>query len=292
VSKRNILLQLDTDPHASVFDRVVAVDAGVDEIFAYGDVASDAVEGLVHGAIFTRGPQELKHTAIFIGGRNVQKAEELLHAAVKTFFGPLRCSVLLDASGCNTTAAAAVLAAGRHLDLSKTKALVLGGTGPVGQRVALLLAKQKAAVWLGSRTRDRAADGCNAIKDKIDGARIFPAAMNDPESVARNPERFNLVIAAGAAGARLVTREGLKDHKDLRVLIDLNAVPPSGIEGVEPTDFGRELEGVSQYGALGVGRIKMKVHRAALVELYQSNDKVMDAEEVYDLALRMTEINK
>jgi hypothetical protein len=288
MSKRTILLQLDPDPHPSVFDRVVAVDAGVQEIFAHGNVAPEDVEGLVHGAIFTRGPEDLKHTAIFVGGRNVARAEELAVAATRSFFGPLRCSVLMDASGCNTTAAAAVLAARRHVDLAHCKTLVLGGTGPVGQRLALLLAHQKAAVWLASRTRDRAADACNAVKRKVPGAKIYPAALADAESIAHHPDKFNVAMAAGAAGARLVGAEALKTHSDLRVLVDLNAVPPSGIEGVEVADFGREAGGVFHYGALGVGRIKMKIHKAALVELFQANDKVMDALEVFAVGERLT----
>ena len=68
MDKRKILIQLDTDPHASVFDRVVAIDAGAEEIFSYAGVKSEHVQGLVHGAIFTRGPKDLKSTAIFVGG--------------------------------------------------------------------------------------------------------------------------------------------------------------------------------------------------------------------------------
>ena len=41
--KRKILIQLDSDPHPSVFDRVVAIDAGVDELFSYGGVKPDEV---------------------------------------------------------------------------------------------------------------------------------------------------------------------------------------------------------------------------------------------------------
>jgi len=287
MAKKNILIQLDGDPHASSFDAVTAVDAGVDQLLPYGGVAPEDVEGIVHGAIFTRGPQDLKHTAIFIGGKNVARAEELALAVTRTYFGPLRCSVLMDASGCNTTAAAAVLAATNHLDLARTKALVLGGTGPVGQRIALLLARNKAAVWVGSRTRERALDVCNAVKAKYPGAHIQPTAMADADSLAKHPERFNLVVASGAAGTRLVSREQLVSHDRLRLLIDLNAVPPSGLEGVEPPDYGREVDGLVQYGALGVGRLKMKIHKAAVQQLFQANDQVLDAEEVFEIAKRL-----
>src|SRR5215207_7878966 len=124
--KARILIQLDTDPQPSVFDRVVAIDAGVDHLFSYGGVRPEQVAGLVHGAIFTRGPKDLKRTALFIGGSDVAAGERLLAEALKAMipqFG-LRVSVLLDANGANTTAAAAVRVAGKHLDLSSARALV------------------------------------------------------------------------------------------------------------------------------------------------------------------------
>src|SRR5579863_10071207 len=131
---KNILIQLDTDPLPSVFDRVVDVD----QLFSYGGVTPETVEGLVHGAIFTRGPKELAHTAIFIGGSNVAAGEAVLKRVCRTFFGPMRVSVLMDSNGSNTTAAAAVLSARKHLPLAGTEAAVLAGTGPVGLRAAQL----------------------------------------------------------------------------------------------------------------------------------------------------------
>ena len=71
------------------------------------------------------------------------------------------------------------------------------------------------------------------------------------------------------------------------MLIDLNAVPPSGLEGVEPLDNGREVDGLVQFGALGVGRLKMKIHRAALMQLFEANDQVLDAEQVFEIAKRL-----
>src|SRR3984957_17716700 len=158
MDKRKILIQLDSDPQPSSFDRVVRIDAGADEIFSYAGVKPEQVQGLVHGAIFTRGPKDLKSTAIFVGGSDVAAGEKLLQEARKYMipqFG-LTVSILLDANGANTTAAAAVRAAGRHLDLKGAMALVLGGTGPVGQRVARLLAREGADVRVGSRQQARA----------------------------------------------------------------------------------------------------------------------------------------
>ena len=92
-----------------------------------------------------------------------------------------------------------------------------------------------------------------------------------------------MIVAAGAAGARLLSRESLAGENELRLLIDLNAVPPSGIEGVEPTDFARDVAGVFQYGALGIGRIKMKLHKTCIVELFSSNELMMDAEQIHEI---------
>ena len=117
-----ILLQLDTDLHPSSFDSVVAIDSGVDHLLQYGNVQAESVTSLVHGAMFTRGGEDLSQTAIFIGGSNVHAAEDLLKSVSKVFFGPVRVSVMLDANGCNTTAAAAVVAASRHISLRNATA--------------------------------------------------------------------------------------------------------------------------------------------------------------------------
>jgi methylenetetrahydrofolate/methylenetetrahydromethanopterin dehydrogenase (NADP+) len=284
--KHKILIQLDSDPHPSVFDRVVAIDAGADEVFSYGGVRSEQVRDLVHGAIFTRGPKDLKSTAIFVGGSDVAQGEKLLAEALRHMipaFG-LRVSVLLDANGANTTAAAAVRAAARHLDLKTAKALVLAGTGPVGQRVALLLARQGADVRVGSRQQAKSATTCAAIRDKVAEGMLEPVAAGTPDEVRAALEGRTLVIAAGTAGVTLLPRQVRVANPGLRVAIDLNAVPPFGIEGVEVMDKGKERDGLIGYGAVGVGDTKMKVHKAAIAKLFEINDQVLDAEEVYAIA--------
>lgn len=285
MEKRKILIQLDSDPQPSVFDRVVAIDAGADEVFSYGGVKVEDVRDKVHGAIFTRGPQDLHRTAFFIGGSSVAEGEKVLAEALKHMLPQygLRVSVLLDANGANTTAAAAVLAAGRHLDLAHTRALVLGGTGPVGQRVALLLARQGAEVTVGSRQLHRAAAACDAIRARHSEARLEPAGIDWAADLAVAMGEIGLVISAGAAGAQMLPRDARRDCKTLKVVIDLNAVPPAGIDGVEPTDKAVTRDGVVCYGAIGVGHTKMKLHKAAVARLFDSNDQVLDAEQVYAL---------
>ena len=112
--KRKILLQLDTDSRASSFDSVVAVDSDVDVLLCHADVTPENVVDIVYGAIFTRPAKHLSSTAIFVGGSNVSAGEEVMDKIVNTFFGNHRVSLMLDSSGANTTAAAAVVAAMRH----------------------------------------------------------------------------------------------------------------------------------------------------------------------------------
>ncbi len=128
---------------------------------------------------------------------------------------------------------------------------------------------------LSSRSLDRAA----AAADSIDG---------DVEPVTGVPlDGVQLVIAAGAAGVQLLSAADRKQADDLRVAIDLNAVPPAGIEGVEVTHKAVDHHGVICYGAIGVGGTKMKIHKAAIAALFASKDQVFDAEAIYDIGRRL-----
>lgn len=287
MEKKRILIQLDSDILPSVFDRVVAIDAGAEEVFSYGGVKQELVANLVHGAIFTRGPKDLKNTAFFIGGSDVGAAEKLLLEVKKHMlphFG-LQVSVLLDANGANTTAAAAVRAVARHVPLAGAHCLVLGGTGPVGQRVARLLAGQGGLVRLASRHIDRAKHAAAEITAHARRAQVMPVASGTPADLDAALANVHVVIAAGAAGAVLLPEANRKKASTLRVLVDLNAVPPSGIDGVQVMDNGEERDGCHVYGALGVGGTKMKIHKAAITQLFTRNDAILDAEQVYEIAL-------
>jgi hypothetical protein len=281
------LLQLDSDKHASVFDSVVAIDAGVEQLLRHGDVATSEVRDLVHGAMFTRGPADLKHTAIFIGGSNVDAGEALLAHVRKCFFGPMRVSVMLDANGANTTASAAVIAAARHLSLKDCTTLVLAGTGPVGQRIVRLLASAGAKVRVASRSLDRARQACQSIEQHVDGAQVTPVAPQNNDELQAALDGVALVFAAGAAGVELLPLAVRQSAKSLRVAIDLNAVSPVGIAGIGVADKAVEQQGVVCYGAVGVGGTKMKIHKAAIRRLFESNDAVLDADEIYAIGQQL-----
>ena len=281
---RKVLLQLDSSPHASVFDRIVALDAGADAVLSYGGVAEEAVRDLVHGAIFTRSPKNLHHTAIFVGGTDMAAGERLLTAVRKAFFGPMRVSVMLDSNGSNTTAVAAVAklrqAAG---NIAGQRAVVTAATGPVGMRAAGLLGQAGADVVVTSRRPQAAADAAERIHQRF-GCAVSGLTMSDRSEAAAILEGATLVLSAGAAGVSLIPRAAWAGRAGLRSIADVNAVPPPGVEGIDVTDDGVDRDGVVVFGALGVGHLKMQIHRACIARLFDRNDLVLDAETIAEVA--------
>lgn len=283
---QTILIQLDTDNQASIFDRVVAIDSGVAQIFSCAAVTPETVTSLVHGAIFTRGPADLKHTAIFIGGSSAAAGEALQKKVLKAFFGPLRVSVMMDSNGCNTTAAAAIATARKHMPLTNVPATVLGATGPVGLRAAELLAAEGAHVTLVSRTQERAKAAAETIRERVPQAIVVAGAAADAQENEALCQGAEVVVAAGAAGACLLSQGALQRLSGLKLAIDLNAVPPLGLADVSANDKGVTHHGVLCYGALGVGGLKMKVHRQCVASLFEASDRVLDTQAIYEVARR------
>jgi len=281
---RRILLQLDTSRLPSVFDRVVAYDAGADDVLSYGAVTESDVRDLVHGCIFTRGPKDLKHTAVFIGGTDMAAGERLLAAARKAFFPPFMVSLMLDSNGSNTTAVAAVArvleAAG---DVRGKRAAVVAGSGPVGLRAAGLLAKAGADVLITSRTAE-SGDRARDFVIRRFGGTVRSTALTTRDEVAQALDGVTLLLNAGCAGVQVVAKSAWAGRAGLQVAADLNAVPPLGIEGIDATDDGVMKDGVICFGALAIGNVKMKLHKACIARLFERNDLVLDAETIADVA--------
>ncbi|HEY6563364.1 MAG TPA: NAD(P)-dependent methylenetetrahydromethanopterin dehydrogenase, partial [Pirellulaceae bacterium] len=235
-----ILIQLDPDPRASVFDAMVALDSGLDHLLTHAGITPEQVPALVHGAMFTRGVNDLRHTAIFIGGSDLTAGEKILAAVCRTFFESFRVSVMLDPNGANTTAATAVVAASQHVPLAASTVLLLGGTGAIGRRIARMLTKSGAEVWVGSRSLDRARAVCVELREALGpaGDRLHPRAMADSRVIAEQAAQVDVVLACGAAGVSLTSLAELTSQRPPQLVMDLNAVPPLGIEGVEGADRG------------------------------------------------------
>lgn len=283
---KKLLYQFDTDPLPSVFDNVVGYDGGADHITAYGGVTPANVGGLVDGTIFTRAPKDKKSTAIFIGGSDMAAGETLFKAVRKRFFAGFRVSVMLDSNGSNTTAAAAVAWLAHGRSLAGKRAVVLAGSGPVGQRAAVMLAREGAQVALTSRSLARAQAACDAIKLRF-GVDVQALEGADNDQRARALEGAQIAIATGAAGAQLLAESQWRDNSSLEMLSDANATPPLGIEGVDMMDKAAVRHGKTVFGAIGFGALKISLHRACIARLFETNDLVLDAEEIYAIAKEM-----
>jgi threonine dehydrogenase-like Zn-dependent dehydrogenase len=281
---RKLLLQLDSSRLPSVFDQVVAYDAGADDIMSYGGVTETDVRDLIHGCIFTRGPKDLHNTAVWIGGSNMSVGEQLLAMAQDALFAPFTVSMMLDSNGSNTTAVAAVVKIEEALgSLEGKKVLILAGTGPVGQRAAGLLAKDGAHVTITSRKPEQGEKARQFISARFD-VHVEATTMNDPAALPELCRDVEVLLNSGPAGVQMVPKSAWTAAKSLKIAVDLNAVPPLGIEGIEVNDAGAKRDRVVAYGAFGVGNFKTRLHKACVARLFARNDLVLDAETIAEVA--------
>ncbi|RIZ71349.1 MAG: methylenetetrahydrofolate dehydrogenase [Methylococcales bacterium] len=283
---KKLLFQFDTDTHPSVFDTVVGYDGGADHVIGHGGLSPENITALVEGAIFTRAPKDKKNTAIFIGGSDMMAGQQLLAAVQACFFSNFQVSVMLDSNGSNTTAAAAVAKLAASGVLAGKNAVVLAGTGPVGQRAATMLAQEGANVSLTARSMERAVTACNNMKARF-GVTITPIEAFDNNARALAIKDAHIVLATGAAGVELLSTEQWQNNPILEMIADANATPPLGIGGTDMMDKGTVRHGKIIWGAIGFGTLKLALHRACIAQLFTDNNLVLDAENIYALAKEM-----
>jgi hypothetical protein len=282
---KKILIQLDTDEHPSTFDAIVAHDADVDVLLRYGGVEPDAVRGLVQSAFFTRAPKDLSSMAVWVGGSSVGAGEKVLEQVKKAFFGPFKVSVMLDSNGCNTTAATAVAKLAKEVDLQRRRVLIVGA-GAVGLRAAALLEQEGSDVTISGIPADRFGENYRRARGlSVAEERGFRTVEpEDDDALARELDGTTLVLAAGPAGVQLLPDALWRGAESVEVLADFNAAEPLGIEGTGANDEFEDYDGKKVLGALAIGGPKMKVHKACLRRLFETNDVVLDIDGVYDVA--------
>jgi methylene-tetrahydromethanopterin dehydrogenase len=291
MEKPYILHLLTAARHASPFDVNMACDAGYDVVVPYTDVAVADVTALVQDAIFSRGPKGALRTGMYIGGRDIGIAADMLQAARKAMVPPFEVSVFADPSGAFTTAAALVACVERQLRrgeagaLPGTNVVVFGGTGPVGATAALLAVEAGAHATIVSRTLSRARSAADELRIRY-GTAIAAASMDDGLAALRSAE---VVLACGGAGVRLVTATHLATAERLLVAADVNAVAPSGVEGVGAMDDGVSIAATSGkavgIGALVVGGVKFQTQRSMLESMREGGKAVyLDFRDAFDVA--------
>ena len=284
---KRVLLQLDTDEHPSPFDAIVAHDADVDVLLSHGSVKPEDARALVQDAFFPRGPDDLKNTAVWVGGKDVATGEQIFDQVQKAFFGPFRVSVMLDSNGCNTTAATTIARIAKARSLSGDRAVVLG-LGAVGLRSATLLAQEGCEVTVASLPSDLFGDDRPYRRPRgLSVAEELGLDIREPgdrSELEATLDDAQIVLAAGPAGVEVLRRDAWAATKSVELLADYNAAEPLGIEGTKANDDLAEYDGKLVLGALAIGGPKMKVHTACVRKLFESNDQVLDTDAVYAVA--------
>jgi methylene-tetrahydromethanopterin dehydrogenase len=300
MSKRSIVHMLDPMVHNSPFDINMAVDAGYEVVIPYSNVKLEEVAGLTQDAIFSRGPSGVKKTGMFIGGRDIGLAMDMLDAAKKAMVPPFEISVFADPSGAFTTAAALVACVERDLKknfdlpLSGMRAVVFGGTGPVGLATAVIVAQQGADTTIVDHfSIDTALDFAKEAKTRYGVSLRATAAASDADK-ARLLSNADLVFCTAKAGVQVLNSSVLEDAKQLKVAGDVNAVSPLGIEGLGIMDSGEPLihavnsKGAVGIGALAVGNVKYKLQHALLKETLAAEKPVyLDFRNAFDGARQL-----
>jgi hypothetical protein len=283
---KKLLFQLDTDNKPSAFDIVVAYDGGADHVSSYASITPDNVKPIVEGCIFTRAPKDKKNTAIFVGGSDLDAGQQLFEAIQKQFFSNFRVSLMLDSNGANTTAAACIAMLTKVANVKGMNAVILGGTGPVGQRAAVMLAQEGVQVSITGRQFEKTKKVTDTINKRfsVDISPFAAPELQDRQEITKN---MDIVIATGAAGIVLLDAATWQNSQTIKLLADANASPPAGIEGIEMMDKGNDRFGKKTFGSIGFGSLKLALHRKCIEKLFQANNVILDANEIYALAKDM-----
>jgi len=278
--KRSILHMLDPMPHNSPFDVNMAVDAGFDILMPYSSVKLDDVYGLTQDTIFSRGPSGVKRTGLFIGGRDMGLAMDMLDTAKQAMVPPFEISVFADPSGAFTTAAALVACVEVSLKkhhgkaLKGCKAVVFGGTGPVGIATGVIASLAGAEIALVDHLSVDAANDVAKEYNRRFGCTLTGAKAGSNEEKAALINDVDIIFCTAKAGIQVLSTEVLKQGQQLKVAGDVNAVPPLGIEGIKHNDFGVKIAGLETavgVGSLAVGDIKYRLQKELLKSMLETD---------------------
>lgn len=293
MSKPLIMHMITTAKNLSPFDVNMAYDAGWDKCVPYTEIEVDDVEGLVQDAIFSR-PPGINKTGIFVGGRDPHKAIDMLKICKKSLVPPFTLSAFADPSGAFTTAAGMIAKVEDALknkfnqDFLGQKIVVFGGTGPVGCIAGILAASAGAKVVIMGRKKEKCEELANFCKENyLDASANISGASND-EFDSQIAE-VDVVLASGAAGIQLVSEEQLKIATRLKVAADVNAVPPSGVAGLDAMQDCKELtastSGALGIGALAIGQVKYQAQSKLLKKMANSEEPIfLDFHDALELA--------
>ncbi|MEM1778844.1 MAG: methylene-tetrahydromethanopterin dehydrogenase N-terminal domain-containing protein [Ignisphaera sp.] len=296
-SQKIAILFLDTDKHVSPFEPLMAIDLFPDAtIMLYSNVEPEDAKRIVQDAMFPRGPKGIRYTKMFIGGYDFEKVEKIVEVVKQTMFPPFEFAVIVDPRGANTTAAAAVakmlqLSVKHGMDGFRGKRVaVLAGTGPVGIVASILFGLEGAEIIITSRNLERAQLTAQRVNMEIGSEKAVGVKASTPDEIGRVVEEADFVLATGAAGVRLLQLELLRScsRGGVKIVADVNAVPPTGIEGLNPNDEDREIvAGVRGVGALRIGLLKNRVLAELFKRAIESPKGIFDYRASYEIAKQL-----
>ncbi len=292
-----ILHMLAPQKHMSPFDVNMAADAGFKTIVPYINVELEEVGPLVQDAIFSRPPDYGVRTGVFVGGKDAILALDMMEAAAKAMVPPFQCSVFADPAGSFTTAAAMVACVERVLrqkfgkDWKGVKVAVFGATGVVGFASSIISALEGADVQLvAHRGVERVIKSAEVSKERF-GVNLTAVPGETDEQKRDIIANAEVIFAAAAAGVRVITAEHKGIAKNLKVVADVNAVPPPGVDGMELFMDGDQLPGCDALGVgpLAIGDIKYKTESGLFKQMINSKEPLsLDFRHAFALARQLT----
>ncbi len=281
MERPHLLHMITPEPNVSPFDVNMAYDAGFDAVIPYPNVAVKDVRGLIQDMIFSRSVNDVKRTACFICGRDSSLALDMLDKAKAAMVPPFEISCFPDPAGSFTTAAAMVACTEKLLKdkfqttLKGLKVKIFGGKGIVGSISGVIAAQAGAEATLVGY------DGVDNVRRKAEefkarfGVTVLAADGSSDELNTAILKDADVVFCAARAGVQVLSKKQLAAAPQIKVMADVNAVPPPGIEGVGLKDDGVKLEsGAYSIGPLASGDIKVKTQRELLVTLCTSEKPV------------------
>jgi methylene-tetrahydromethanopterin dehydrogenase len=288
---KTVFFFLDTDKYCSPFDLLVAIDAFPDSLlFKYENVTGEEAPKIVFDLLFPRGPAGAAHTKIFINGSNFEEVEKVVAATQKCMkSAPWGNSIIVDPRGGYSTAAAAVAKTfGASMEkglgeLKGKKVTVLAGTGPVGQTAARIYASEGADVTISSRSLAKGQVVADKINAECGAQCVKVVEVSKPEQTAAAVKDAEIILAAGAGGIQLLSAADLASATKCKIVADINAIKPLGVEGLGPNDDSIELKpGVFGIGALAIGKLKIKT------EVEMIKRAVAEPQGLFDYAIAYT----
>ncbi len=291
-----LLHMFNPTKNVSPFDVNMAYEADFDEVIPYTGVALEDVRTLTQDAIFSRRPRAMGRTGIFIGGRDFGLAMAMLEEVRAAMVPPFAVSAFADPSGAVTTAAALMACVESWIARQgggglAGRSVYIIGTGPVGVCAGVLGARAGGGVVL---TDFRGREASLAVVAEYNGRYGLTMQAGDSSSRERIDAfvpHAEILIGASKAGVRVLHTDQLRAAGRLLVAADVNAVPPSGIEGVGSHDFGKPIEGAPgpavAVGALAIGNVKYKTHHALFQMMIEAETPIyIDHSTAFEVARR------